>query len=345
MAASDERPPRRRFGAGGPTLTDVGERLLVERLVAIAASMGDGAAGDDDAAIWSPPAGSDVAMSIDALVEDVDFRRAWTDPHRLGGRAFAVAVSDLAAMGAQPVNCLATICARKTDEAEDVLAIQRGLCEAALAVGCRVVGGDVSAIDGPLVIDVCVTGSLPAGRALRRSAGHPGDLLVTTGTLGRSAAGLQLLLQGAAPASATERDWITAQLAPVARLREGARLLEAGVACAGDVSDGILVDVRRTARASGCAAEIWADRVPVDARLRERFSQHWLELAVAGGEDFELVAAVSRSVLDEVLRDWPRELAPLTVIGQLTEGDGLRLLDRRDGVEQALPASHAEHFS
>ncbi len=337
---------RRQFGAGGLSLATVGERALLERLVAIAREACPSAsASGDDAAVWSPPAGRDLAVSVDALVEGVDFRRSWIDPARLGARAFGVAVSDLAAMGAAPVNCVATLCARGDEQVEDVLAIQRGLCEAAAAVGCAVVGGDVSATDGPLVIDVCVTGSLPKGRALRRVAGHPGDLLVVTGIVGRSAAGLQLLLEGDTATSAVERCWIAAHLDPVTRLSEGQRLLQAGVECAGDLSDGITVDVARTAAASGCGAEIWLDRVPVDVHLRERFGHRWLELAVAGGEDFELLAAGSKSLLDAVLRDWPAELAPLTVIGALTDGDGFRLLDHRGGPERPPPGSLADHFS
>jgi thiamine-monophosphate kinase len=345
MPQSSRTPPERRFGEGGPTLAEVGERALLERLVAISRdSYPSGPRSGDDAAVWSPPAGVDLAVSIDALVEGVDFRRSWIDPRRLGGRAFAVAVSDLAAMGAEPASCVATLCARGSEQVEDVLAIQRGLCEAAAAAACPVVGGDVSAIDGPLVIDVCVTGSLPRGRSLRRDAGRPGDLLVVTGVLGRSAAGLQLLLHGDGAASPCERRWIAAQLEPVVRLREGARLLRAGVLCAGDISDGLLVDAVRTASTSGCAAEIWLDRVPVDAELRERFSHRWQELAVAGGDDYELLAAVAEPLLDSVLREWPGELSPLNVVGILNAGQGIRLLDRRGGAEQSPPVSLAEHF-
>jgi thiamine-monophosphate kinase len=117
------------------------------------------------------------------------------------------------------------------------------------------------------------------------------------------------------------------------------------VRCAGDVSDGILVDLARTARASGCGAEIWADKVPVDSELPERFGQDWLELAIGGGEDFELLAAVAELDLARLLSDWPGHLAPLSVIGALGEQPGVRLLDRRGGSEQAKPRSLASHFS
>jgi thiamine-monophosphate kinase len=336
----------RRFGAGGPTLAEVGERTLVRGLVAISEAAAPNSSGrGDDAAVWSPPAGRDLAVSVDAVVEEVDFRRAWIGPRALGRRAFAVAASDLAGMGAQPVLCLATLCARGTEQLEDVLDIQRGLCEAAAAAGCAVVGGDVSAIDGPLVIDVCVTGSLPAGRALRRSAGRAGDVLLVTGVLGRAAAGLRLLLDGAAPATVEEQGWLAAQLQPTARLAEGARLLGSGVGCGGDISDGLLADASRTARACGSAVELWAASLPVDAGLRTRFGSEWLQLAVGGGEDFELVVALAEAEVPALLHGWPADLAPLTAVGTLREGSGVRLLDRRGGEEIAQPRSSAMHFS
>lgn len=341
-------PPVRRFGSGGPTLAAVGEVALIDQLVAIAASHFQPSVAitaGDDAALWHPPPGCDVAVSIDALVEDVDFRRGWITPRQLGRRAFAVAVSDLAGTGAEAIHCLATLCARRTEQVEDVLEIQRGLCEAAAAAGCSVVGGDVSAIDGPLVIDVSVTGIVPAGRALRRSAGRPGDVLIVTGVLGRAAAGLRMLLDGDDAGSAAEQRWIEAQLEPATRLREGRELLARGVRCGGDVSDGLVIDALRTARASGCAVELWADYLRVDPALVERFGKQWLELAIGGGEDFELVAAVAEREVDPLLRDWPEDLAQLATVGALREGEGLRLLDGPDGIELPLPPIHAGHFS
>jgi thiamine-monophosphate kinase len=348
MHESVTSKPERRFGSGGPTLAAVGEAALLEQLMGIAraeAGSGPAIATGDDAAVWHPPSGRDLALSVDALVENVDFRRSWITPRQLGRRAFAVAVSDLAGTGAQAVQCLATLCARRTEQLEDVLEIQRGLCEAAAAAGCAVAGGDVSAIDGPMVIDVCVSGVVPTGRALLRSAGRPGDALLVTGVLGRAAAGLRLLLDGVERASPTEQRWIEAQLQPDVRLREGRELLARGVRCGGDLSDGLVLDALRTARASACAVQLWADYLPVDPSLVERFGKEWLELAISGGEDFELVATVPEHDVRAFLAAWPDHLAPLTMVGALSEGEGLRLLDGPGGVELPLPPDHAGHFS
>ena len=349
----------RRFDAGGPTLAEAGEAEVLRRLAQIA-GVASGPAlvvgPGDDAAVWQPPEGLEVALTQDALVEDRDFRRAWITPRALGRRALTVAVSDLAAMGATPAWCLATLCAPASTQLDDVLDIQRGLVEAAADVGCAVAGGDVSDTPGGLVIDVAAGGIAAPGEWLRRSSGQPGDALAVTGSLGAAAAGLEVLLtepnielpglSDGAPKPPEEQDmrWAEAWGAPLARVQEGRRLAEAGVRCAGDISDGLLIDAGRTASASGCRAEIWRDRIPAADGLREAFPDRWLQLAIAGGEDFELLCAAPPELLDELTGSWPGGLAPLHVVGRLTEGSGVALLDRENGSPVALPRVRSRHW-
>jgi thiamine-monophosphate kinase len=379
-------PPGHAFDTGGPTLREVGEAELLRRLTAVARRHGDGdrlvVGSGDDAAVWRPPGGAGIVISQDAIVEGEDFLRSWIDPEAVGRRAVAVALSDLAAMGARPALCLVTLCAPGTSRVDDLLAIQEGIGAAASEAGCRVAGGDVSAIAGPLVIDVVVVGTVDPGRALRRDRGRPGDLLVVTGCVGGAAAGLRLLLDGRGepvpapgahrPAAAghdrarrgrghpsqgrahpraaddaaagAEERWLGRQLRPRARLGEGQALVRLGVACAGDLSDGLIVDVGRITDASGCAAEIWLESVPAEPGIRTLLGEAWVDAALGGGEDFELVAAVAAERLDGLLARWPGGLAPLHVVGRLTPGSGLRLLDRRDGQEVPLPPVASRHF-
>ena len=337
----------RAFDAGGATLADVGERTLLRALTEIArpTSVTLAVGSGDDAAVWSPEPGREVALSQDALVEDIDFRRSWISPRRLGARALTVALSDLAGMGARPAWCSATLCAPASTCFDDVLEIQRGLCAAALSVGCAVAGGDVSAIAGPLVIDVSVGGTVAAGEMLRRDAGRPGDVVVVTGALGRAAAGLRLLLDGGEVLSERERAWVDAQLSPVARIGEGLELVASGVRCGGDISDGLLVDLERITDLSGCAGEFWLDRLPVEQALVTDFGAAWADLAAGGGEDFELVATLPREEAEALLESWPGSLAPLTIVGCLREGSGVAVLDREGGVSVARPRTSSRHFA
>lgn len=343
----------RRWDAGGRSLAEVGEEGLLGLLVAGASGAGRPGAGavlvgpGDDAAVWVPPPGEATVVTQDVLVEDVDFRRSWSTPYGLGRRALTVSLSDLAAMGARPGGCVVAVCAPASTAVEDLEALQLGLAEAGTEAGCALLGGDVSSTAGPLVVDVCALGSVDPSRMLRRDAGHPGEALVVTGSLGRAAAGLRLLegsavAAAAAAATATLEGWRSAHLDPVARLAEGRALAAAGVACAGDVSDGLLVDAARTAAASGCAAELWLDAVPVEAALVACFGDAWPALALGGGEDFELLAAVPADRVAGLLAGW--RLTPLRVVGRLVEGAGLRLLDRAGGAVIPPPATAARHF-
>jgi thiamine-monophosphate kinase len=339
--------PERTFDMGGPTLSDMGERELLKALAEIARgespslALGIG----DDAALWAPEPGMQVAISQDALVEGVDFRRSWITPRQLGMRALAVALSDLAGMGARPAWCAATLCAPASTSAEDVMEIQRGLCAAAAAAGCVVAGGDVSAIDGPLVIDVSVGGTVAPNATLRRDRGAVGDFVLVTGRLGRAAAGLRLLLDGGDDLSDQERSWVAAQLAPAARIAEGLQVVSAGVRCGGDISDGLIIELERIAEMSGCGAEIWLDRVPVDPALVTDFGAAWPDLAMGSGEDFGLVVAVPAANVKALLDGWPSELEALTVVGRLREGSDVIVLDREDGVPVPTPHTSSRHFA
>jgi thiamine-monophosphate kinase len=256
-----------------------------------------------------------------------------------------VALSDLAAMGATPAWCTATLCAPAATVLDDVLALALGLREAGERAGCRLVGGDLSGIRGPLVVDVCAGGSVEPGRVLRRAGGRVGDVLAVTGTLGGAAAGLRTLLRGAPDGAAAEHvdAWLDAQLRPRARLAEGRRLAALGVRCAGDLSDGLLVDAGRTAAASGCRAELRLERLPLAPGLRAAFPDAWQELAAGGGEDFELLVAAPAHLLERIAADWPAELAPLTPVGMLLEGGGLTLLE--DGAPRPAPPVQSRHFA
>lgn len=349
LAGGDLR--HRRFGDKGTAISEIGETALLEGLIEEAQRTVQGGGNSvvvgsgDDAAVWRPSLGALLVITQDAVVENIDYKPGWTLPYLVGRRSLTISLSDIASMGAEPAWCVATYCARPNACYEDLLGIQQGLCDVAAATGCAVIGGDVSRIDGPLVVDVVAGGTIRPGRIMRRDAGKVGDLLLVTGTLGRAAAGLKLLTDG--PAREYGHDgtrWIASQLDPVARLAEGAALSDLGVRCCGDLSDGLLIDTERTARSCNCAAELWLDVIPVDPGIQASFVNEWIALAVGGGEDFELLAAAPDAVVSDVLRKWGPKLAPLTVIGQLVAGSGVKILDRPGGVQISTPISTSRHF-
>jgi len=336
-----DRLRARRFGDPGTAVSQVSETALLDALVDEAQRTLSGAGhavvvnSGDDAAVWRLDPAALLVVTQDAVVEGVDYVPGWTRPYLVGKRSLTISLSDIAAMGAEPGWCVVTYCASPEVRYEDLLAIQQGLCDVAVAAGCAVIGGDVSRIDGPLVVDVAAGGSARPGKILRRDAGRAGDLLLVTGTLANG--------HVTAPAGARDR-WVTAQLDPAARLGEGHALAELGVTCCGDLSDGLLVDAERTARSSGCAAELWLESVPADPGLRGLFPDDWPALALAGGEDFELLVATPPADVPDLIRRWPPGRAPLTVVGQLAAGSGVRLLDRRGGAEIPKPAPASRHF-
>ena len=338
----------RRFGEPGTRLDAVGEAAVLDAFAAHGRPRAGAVvlASGDDAAVVRAGAGNDVVLSQDALVEGIDWRPAWIGPHDLGRRAFAVAASDLAAMGAEPLACMATLCAGGATPVEDAVALHHGLYEAAERAGCPLVGGDISDTAGPLVIDVTVVGSVPEGTALRRDAAQAGDVVIVTGTLGRAAAGLlRLVGEERSTGGGLDELWMDALLNPAPRLAEGQALRALGARCAGDLSDGLLADAARTAAASKLGMELWASALPVDPELRIDHGGRWLELAVAGGEDFELLVTVSAPVWESLRRDWDPALQPMTVIGRMIGGTGVHLLDRENGTEIPHPPVSSRHYS
>ena len=132
----------------------------------------------------------------------------------------------------------------------------------------------------------------------------------------------------------------------MARIAEGLHLVRSGVRCGGDISDGLLVELERITDMSGCGAEIWLDRLPVEPALVSDFGAAWPDLAVGGGEDFELVGDPSaRRGRRHCVDSWPAELAPLTVVGRLREGSGVAVLDREGGTSVPPPRTTSRHFA
>jgi thiamine-monophosphate kinase len=297
----------------------------------------------DDAAILEPDPGSLTALSADALIEDVHFRRAWSAPRSIGHKALAVALSDLAAMGAAPRASLLSLALPAGFPVADFDALLDGFADLASATEAALVGGNIARSPGPLVVDVTVIGAVRRRRWLRRAGGQAGDELWVTGEIGGAAAGLAMLdssvdVRGLEPA---ERECIGRYERPEPRLRMGLAIARnrAAAACI-DLSDGLADGARQLARASGTGVVIEAGAVPIGAGTRrwaDRSSADPIGLAISGGEDYELLFAVRprrRGSFLAAVRKGGK--LPVSRVGRLTAESGT-WIDRNGRLEPLPP--------
>jgi thiamine-monophosphate kinase len=293
----------------------------------------------DDAAILQCPAGAELVAAVDTLVEGVHFPRG-SPPASIGHRALAVNLSDLAAMGARPAWALLALTLPQADESW-LSEFAAGMAALARAHDVALVGGDTTS--GPLCVTVQVLGHVPRSSALLRSAGRPGDAIFVSGTPGDAAAGLaieqgRLAAAGAAAVYLRERF-----LYPAPRLALGECLRRHAGACI-DVSDGLLGDAAKLARASGCGVEITYDQVPISEALQRAVGEERArELALTGGDDYELCFSVRPHHVARLLAELPPERWGYARIGTLREAPGADVL--RDGAVMSLSHSGYEHFS
>jgi thiamine-monophosphate kinase len=289
----------------------------------------------DDAAVTVP--GGATATSVDALVDGVHFRRADTTLPQIGAKALAAALSDLAAMGAEPGEAYIVLGVPSDLDEDGCLELLDGLTTVATETGTALAGGDVTRAPA-LSLAITVVGHAPEPeRLVTRSGGRPGDILVVTGELGGAAAGLVLLEQEGATADIgadLRAALITRQLEPRPRLGAGSALAAAGATAMIDISDGIAGDAGHLARASGVGARIEAQALPIApgvAEVAAAAGREPVELAASGGEDYELLAALPRDrvgAATEAVRE-ASGLA-LTQIGELVAGEGVEIR-RPDG--------------
>jgi len=286
------------------------------------------------------------------MVEGVHFERDTISPRDLGYKALAVNVSDVAAMGGSPRYALVSLALPPDVEPSWVVELYGGLRECAAEHAVAVVGGDTSA--GPAVmVSVALTGEVAKGGAVTRAGARPGDRLVVTGWLGAAAGGLELARAGGhdvAAAAATEwgHSLLAAQARPAARVGEGQTLAQAGATAMMDISDGLAKDLSRLCRESGVGAAVSLADVPVASALEELrriVPVDPLELALHGGEDYELLATLPGEGVAAAARMLRERLgAPLTDIGEIREAPGLVAVGA-DGSEQPLPSEGWDHFA
>jgi len=293
----------------------------------------------DDAAAWQGDASIQLA-TVDSFIQDVHYPSGMASWQETGGKALAVNLSDIAAMGGLPRYALVSLALPPETELDDVTALYTGMLELAQKYGVTIVGGDISS--APLVvISITVLGSSPQKKILTRSSAKPGELIAVTGYLGAAAAGLEMLTKKLKCDPKATARFKQAFFKPTPRITEGQLLLEQGVKTAIDISDGLLADLGQIGKASDVGAKIEADRVPVEPLVKAAFGKQALELALAGGEDYELLFTAGAEIIDKVKKATP---CPVTVIGKITAGRGVTVFDRQ-GKPLKMSKAGWEHFT
>jgi len=265
----------------------------------------------DDAAAWRNT-GEITLATTDCLVQDVHFKMgqaAWSD---LGWKALAVNLSDIAAMGGTAEYALVTLGLPSDTEVEHVTELYKGMLELGEQFGVAIAGGNITS-SNTVFVSLTVTGSSD-NRLLKRSAAKPGDLIGVTGYPGAAAAGLRLISNGSA-STAEDTPLRQAFLRPCPRLAEGTIIQAAGGRAAIDISDGLVADLGHICRASKVGARIEAERIPLHPAALKAFPSQALDMALGGGEDYELLFTASAAIIDKVKA---KTSLPVSVIGEIT---------------------------
>ncbi len=330
-------------------ISDIGEFGLIDRLAKMADSTRDDRQAawqwltkgiGDDAAAWQGDDKTQLA-TIDSMIEGVHFTwdtLSWAD---LGWKALAVNLSDIAAMGGQPRNALVSLALPGDTELDDVTALYQGMLELASQTGVAIVGGDTC--QAPLVaVTIALFGVADEAGILTRSAARPGELVAVTGYLGTAAAGLEMLQKNLKLNRETADLLLKNFGHPQPRIAEGQALLEGGVKAAIDISDGLLADLGHVCQQSQVGARTEIDRLPLNPLVRAAFGERAFELALDGGEDYELLFTAGAEVIDKIRKTLS---CPVTVIGEITteKAGEITLLDSQ-GKPVAISHKGWEHF-
>jgi thiamine-monophosphate kinase len=302
----------------------------------------------DDAAMLTPPSGSDLVLTKDAIVAGVHFF-ADDAPDAVARRALRVNLSDLAAKGAAPAGFLLALALPDDGDDAWLKGFAAGLGADAEAYGCPLLGGDTVKTPGPLMVSVTALGFVPKGKMVQRRGAKLSDSIIVTGTIGDAALGLVLRrdIEDAARRwkldEAMRAHLLDRYLLPQPR-NVLATLMQTHASAAMDVSDGLAGDLAKLCRASRVSAEIDVTRVPLSNAARAALDADpaLVETVLAGGDDYEIVCTVPRVQSDAFLAGAKALGVQATAIGRIEAGEGTRFL--RDGEPLSLGKTSFSHF-
>jgi len=293
----------------------------------------------DDTAAWHGEPTIQLA-TVDAFIQGVHFLPDITPWHAVGWKSLAVNLSDIAAMGGRPSYALVSLALPAASEVENITELYRGMLELAGKSGVSIIGGNLS-LASEVALHITVLGSVMWENLLTRSGAKAGDEIAVTGCLGAATAGYRMFAEKLTIDAESAAALKGALFYPCPRLSEGQALLARGIKAAIDVSDGLVADLGHICEMSRLGARVNVDAVPIHPAVRVAFGDRALAIALAGGEDYELVFTGSAEViayLKQILS------TPVTVIGEMTPGEaGVKLVDR-EGNPFELAHRGWDHF-
>ena len=318
-------------------------RLIADLFAPLAAGQPAGLNLLDDAACLPCPAGEELILTADAMVEGVHFL-ADDPPSTVARKILRVNLSDLAAMGAEPVGYLLTTAWPDRIDDAWIADFVAGLAEDQKSFACHLLGGDTVSTSGPLTLSLTAVGKVPRGGALRRSGAAEGDCLFVSGTIGDAAMGLKALRGELTALAQPDRAALAERYRlPQPRLALGTALR--GLASAAiDISDGLAQDLGHLAAVSGLGAEIRMSQVPISDPCLAALSALGLDLAavLGGGDDYELLFTVPTARRGDLTRATARLGVRVAEIGRMTKAGGIRAVGD-DGADIRIPEKGWQH--
>ncbi|MDB6060091.1 MAG: thiamine-monophosphate kinase [Verrucomicrobiaceae bacterium] len=291
----------------------------------------------DDCALITPPAGHQLAISVDTLVADVHFP-ALGNPELIAQKALRSNLSDLAAMGAQPLAFTLALTLPNSNE-KWLAAFSRGLRACAQEFDIALIGGDTTR--GPQhVITIQVMGSIPNGSALTRSGANVGDIIFITGTLGDARAALDYLSTPMQKLNKAQQFFLQRYYTPTPRV-QFAQSLRGIANSAIDISDGLSADLTHILERSNVGAQIELENLPISTALKIHNDAQ--QFALHGGDDYELCFTAAKSRVEEITALAQKFSIPITAIGEIFKDSGL--FARANGNLQPIISAGYTHFS
>lgn len=292
----------------------------------------------DDSAVWNSLDNSHV-VTVDALVDKVHFNLDYISWEQLGSKSVSVNLSDIAAMGAKPIFITINLGINNEIKVEDLTSLYLGIMNKCKIYNVAVIGGDIVR-SRDFFISISAYGALKQNGVLKRSGALVNDLIAITGNIGSSYGGYKILSENIDINDKLAKDHlINSHNNPIPRVNEGLELLNLGANSAIDISDGLLDDLNKLCKSSNVGAEIHSNDLPIDSYLKIAFRDDYLDYALNGGEDYELLFTAQNDVMKKIKNNINTNI---TIIGKIIEKE-IIILDEL-GNEINIDPKGWDHF-